>query len=575
MLSRLPRMLAAFSLLCAGAIPLSAAAQTIAYGSVGDGGDEAQAGSSSDVGSSGRRSRGSGGGRVKHTEVTPYIEARQLVTAELSPGDDVLTYSVLAVGVDAETTGLRNAASLSLRYERRFGWGKKTSDTDLISGIARGYTTIMPGVQIEAGGLAERARFEQGGASVIDGLVDDDSVTQVYSVYAGPSVATSAGDVSINANYRFGYTKVEQPDAFQNAPDGPAFDVFDDSTIHAADVHAGVQPYEVLPVGLGAGASYVREDISNLDQRVEDFSARGDVTVPLSPTLAVVGGVGYEDVEISSRDVLRDGNGDPVIGNNGRYVTDKSSPRILAYDVDGLIWDAGVLWRPSPRTALEAHLARRYGSTSVYGTFAYTPNSRSSINIAVYDNVAGFGGQLNNALVNLPTEFTAVRNPLTGDIGSCVASLDSGTCLTGAFGSVRSSTFRARGVTASYAIKLNRIRTGIGAGYDRRKFIGAPGTILEAYNGVIEESYWLAAYLNGEIDNKSSFSTNLYANWFDTGAGFGSDVMTMGATAAYYRSLTRRLSATAALGIDGANRDDPNSEDYWAASALLGVRYSF
>ena len=128
---------------------------------------------------------------------------------------------------------------------------------------------------------------------------------------------------------------------------------------------------------------------------------------------------------------------------------------------------------------------------------------------------------------------------------------------------------------ASYAVKLNRIKTGIGAGYDRRKFIGAPGTILEVYNGVIDENYWMAAYLDGEIDNNSSFSTNVYANWFDTEAGFGGDVTTMGATAAYYRRLTRHLSASAALGLDGVNRDDPNDDDFWAASALLGVRYSF
>ena len=40
----------------------------------------------------------SGNGRV---EVTPYIEAAQVLTAELSPGDDVVTYTRLAAGVDA------------------------------------------------------------------------------------------------------------------------------------------------------------------------------------------------------------------------------------------------------------------------------------------------------------------------------------------------------------------------------------------------------------------------------------------------------------------------------------------
>ena len=488
----------------------------------------------------------------------------------------MLTYSVLAAGVDAEVVGLRNAASVSLRYERRFGWSEKARDGDILSGIARGYATVMPGLQIEAGGLATRTSIENSGASFIGGLQDDDTDTQVYSVYAGPSVSTRAGDIDVTANYRIGYTKVETPDAITFGSGEQSVDIFDESVIHAADVHAGVQPYEVLPVGLGAGAGYVREDISNLDQRVDDFHARADVTVPVSGTLALVGGVGYEDVEISSRDVLRDGDGNPIVGTNGRYVTDKSEPRHIAYDVDGLIWDAGVLWRPSRRTSLEAHVGRRYGATSVYGTFAYSPNTRSSINVSVYDNVAGFGGQLTDALASLPTEFTAVRNPISGDIGGCVDTLDpeSGNCFSGLFGSLRSATFRGRGVTATYAVRIRRISTGIGAGYDRRKFIAAPGTILAASNGIVDENFWMFAYLNGTINDESGYSANLYANWFESGSGSTGDLTVMGASASYYRYLTRHLSASAALGIDGTNRQDP-LDDFWGASAQVGVRYSF
>lgn len=272
---------------------------------------------------------------------------------------------------------------------------------------------------------------------------------------------------------------------------------------------------------------------------------------------------------------MRDADGNPVIGPGGHFVTDKSEPRALAYDVDGLIWDVGVMWRPSRRTALEAHVGRRYGSTTVYGTFAYTPNSRSSFNVAVYDNVAGFGGQVNRALDDLPEEFSAVRNPLTGDFGGCVDTLEQGNCLNSVLGSVRSATFRARGVMATYALQLGRIRTGVGAGYDRRKFLAPRGTVLESARGLVDENYWLAAYLGARIDERSSITTNVYANWFNTSSNApGGDVSALGATAAYYRSLTQNLGATAALGIDGVNRDEP-FVDTWTASALLGVRYSF
>jgi hypothetical protein len=231
------------------------------------------------------------------------------------------------------------------------------------------------------------------------------------------------------------------------------------------------------------------------------------------------------------------------------------------------------MWRPSPRTSLEAHVGRRYGTTSYYGTFSWTPSHRQSVNVAVYDNVSGFGGQVNRALANLPTQFQAVRNPLTGDVTGCVASLEAGSCLGGVLGSVRSSTFRARGVAATYGLDLGRITMGIGAGYDRRKFLAAPGTVLAVANGVVDENYWLAAYLNGEIDRRSSFSTNVYANWFQSGFASAGDASAIGATAAYNRWLTSHLSGTLAVGIDGISRQ--TEDDLWTASALAGVRYTF
>lgn len=569
-MTRLPDKFLISGIVAIVALPAAVSAQSIGYNSVsGSAGPEASSGDSSASAGSGSRQRS--GNRV---EVEPYIEVAQVVGAELSPGNDVFTYSRVAAGVDAVVAGQNNALSVSARYERRISWDDNTSDGDLISGIANGYVTLTPGVQLQAGALAARTRIDNDGAAVLGPLGDGDTITQIYSGYVGPSVSTYAGDVAINANYRFGYTRVEEPDVFTGTPGQPAVDVFDDSTVHAASATVGVAPHTVLPVGIGVGGSYYREDISNLDQRVEDAQARASVTVQLDTDLAVVGSVGYEDVEISSRDAVRDVNGDPVVGSDGRFVTDKSSPRILAYDVSGLTWDAAVMWRPSRRTALEAHVGRRYGSTSVYGSFSYQPTLRNSINIAVYDNVAGFGGQVNRALADLPTDFEVVRNPLTGDLNGCVSSLEGGNCLAGVLGSVRSSTFRARGVAATYSHQIGNLSTGIGGGYDRRKFIAAPGTILAASNGIIDENYWLAAFLSGRIDQNSSFSTNLYANWIETGGSFAGDVTAMGATAAYFRNLTHHLSATAAVGIDGVDREDL-FEDIWTASALVGVRYSF
>ncbi len=556
---------AALVALLAFALPVAAGAQSIAYGMI----DETEVTPDQDEPSrdTGKQTERSG------VHISPYIEAAQIATAELAPGNDVLTYSRLVAGVDADITGRNTEASFSLRYEHYFGWGSSAEDSDVISGIARAYTQIAPGLRIEAGAMAESLLIENNGASVLgQGFGDDES--QVYSLYAGPTIATQAGDVLIDASYQFGYTKVESPDTVAFVPGQPPVDVFDESVVHNAYAHAGVNPDVVLPVGMGLGGGYYREDISNLDQRLEDFHARADVTVPVSGEVALVGGIGYENVEVSSRDALRDASGNPVIDSDGHFVTDNSGPRHIAYDTSGFIWDAGVIWRPSRRTELEAHVGRRYGSTSFYGSFDYAPNSRSSINISVYDNIAGFGGQLNRALAGLPAQFEANRNPLTGDLTGCVASQEEGNCLSSALGSVRSSIFHASGVMANYSFRHGQIDAGIGAGYDRRKFIAAPGTVLESSDGVVDENIWISGYLNDRVSARGTLSTVVYANWFQSGSASDGDSSALGASASYDHAVTDHLTATAALGLYGTLRDAP-LPDVWEASALVGVRYRF
>ena len=148
-----------------------------------------------------------------HAEIVPYIEAAQIFTAELEPGNDTVTYTAVAAGVDASIAGRNSAASVSLRYERRIGYDDNSVDGDTISGVARAGIALTRGVTLEAGALAAQTRVEGNGAASVGGFAgDDDATSQVYSAYAGPSVHTMAGDVEVEGHYRFGYTRVEAPD---------------------------------------------------------------------------------------------------------------------------------------------------------------------------------------------------------------------------------------------------------------------------------------------------------------------------------------------------------------------------
>ena len=510
----------------------------------------------------------------RRLEIVPYIEATQVLTAELEPFEDTVTYSSVAVGIDASVSGRNSGASVSLRYERRFGWEDEDLDGDTISGVARGGIAVADGLTLEAGGLAAQTRVEGSGFSSVGGFAgDDDTTSQVYSVYAGPSLHTGTGDVEIEGHYRLGYTRVEEPDALVTAPGTDPVDILDESTTHAAYARVGTRPNTVLPVGVGLGGGYTQQDISNLDQRVVDGHVRADVTVPLSPNVALVGGVGYEDVEVSSRDALRDADGDPVIGDDGRYVTDESAPRQIAYSTNGLIWDVGVMWRPSRRTSLEVYVGERYGAMTYRGNFSYAPDSRSNFNVSIYDDLTGIGGMMVNQLAGLPEEFDAFRNAITGGIGGCVAALEGDSCFADVLGSVRSAVFRSSGIAANYSVDFGRSQFGVGVGYDHREYIGAAGTVLEGVDGLVEETIWLAAYAGTQIDERSNLTFNANANWFASALDPDSDVLGFSTSLAYQRDLIRGLTGTAAVGLDGISHE--NLPDFLSASALLGLRYSF
>ena len=519
------------------------------------------------------KKRGRGSKReASRVEVTPYIEAQQVVFADLKDGGDVLTYSTIAAGVDASIATRRAEAQVSLRYERLIGYDNGVDDQDIVTGLARGSVALTRNFSLEAGGVAARASVDGRGAAPTNLVGNPDNVTQVYSVYGGPTFSTQAGDLSINAAYRAGYTKVESKDTVVLPTGQQRFDQFDDSVAQLATASVGMQP-GVLPFGWAVSGSWEREDASQLDGRFEGKYVRGDVTLPVTPTLALVGGVGYEDIEISERDAVRDVNGVPVVGSNGRLLTDPNSPRLIAYQQDGLIWDAGVLWRPSPRTSVEARYGRRYGTDTYLASLSYQPGRDWAVNVSVYDQVTGFGGLINDGLSALPTQFRSSRNPLSGDIGGCAFGQTGGFCLNDALRSASSVAFRQRGVTASFSGTQGGWDSGFAIGYNQRKFIASQLGAQAQIDGVKDDNYFAVAALGTDIDLRTRFESNVYVSYFDPGFAGAGDVLQTGANAALYRRIIRGLSASAAIGLDSYKVEDFDSE--LTASALLGLRYSF
>lgn len=510
--------------------------------------------------------------RQTRVDVSPYLEVGQVLTADLKNDGDVLTYTTLAAGVDAVIATRRAELAATVRYEYRIGESGGIGNSDSISGLLRGRYELARGLNVEAGALATRSRADGQGADNTIFLGNGSNSADVYSIYAGPTFARRIGGLDVGAGYRFGYNKVEVDTPAVLPPGATSQDIFDSSTNHVAWGSVGQKPGD-LPFGWQVSGGYEREDASQLDQRFEGKFARADVTVPVGPTLALLGGVGYEDIEISERDPVVDANGVPVRDANGRFITDKSSPRQLSFDTDGLIWDAGVMWQPSRRTSLTAKVGRRYGDTIYTGSFYYRPGHATQIQVGVYDGISSFGRGLSAGLAGLPTQFDPTRNPIDGDINSCQFGAQGGGCLNNALSNATGAQFRSRGIQGIFTSRAGAWSYGLGAGYDRRRLLVPALSQIADLNGVTDENYYLFASIGRQLGRDADLSFSGFYNYFDNGSPGATDVQSYGASAVYSRRFWRGLTGSAAASVTGFDQDGFNSQ--LIGSALVGLRYNF
>ncbi len=507
--------------------------------------------------------------------ISPYIEIGQVFEADLNNGGDVLTYSAVSAGIDATVRNARTEVQISYRYERRFDYDKSIDVNDTHTGLARIHQQLVPNLlSFDAGGIATRSRVDMRGAAPQSGGSSSDNTTQVYSAYLGPTLATNVGGLDIGAAYRFGYTKVEDATTIRLPTGQQRLDGYDDATAHLVNASIGMRPGE-LPVGWQISGGFERENVGQLAQRYEGKFVRGDLTFPVTPTLALVGGVGYEDIEISQRDAVRDANGVPVVGNDGRFITDPASPRTLAYDQDGLIYDAGVMWRPSSRTQLEARAGRRYGGMTYFGSLSHQLSPASGVSVVVYDGVESFGRLLQDNVSRLPTSFNVAGSRFGGGINGCVfgSSGGAGGCLDDVFQSINTANFRNRGITALYSASRGPISLGFGGGYAQRKYFAPRVGNAFSLDGVKDESWFAQAYFGYGFTDHSGVDFNAYLDYYKSGIPNSANVLGTGVSGTYYHNFGRNLSASATGQLYSS--DQGGFDESLIAAVLLAMRLQY
>ena len=512
------------------------------------------------------------------SRITPYIEVQQVLDVPLSGSDggDVLTYTTLAAGVDGTVRTRRMAATFSYRYERRVAGSHDAGALDAHDGLARVRLDVAPDVlSLEAGAIATRARADIRGEAPPTILIGNQrNISQVYGIYAGPTLASRLGAFDVGATYRFGYVKADDRSGAVLAPGQPRLDSYDSATSQNATASIGMRP-GLLPFGWTVSAGYDREDARQLDQRYEGKYARADLLLPVSPTLALTGGVGYEHIRATQRDPLRDAGGNPVLDGGGRFVTDPASPRRLAYDTDGLIYDGGVVWKPNRRVTLEARGGYRYGGVTYTGSLTYRISPHSGLQAGVYDRIDSFGRSLLRDVAALPTSFALSNSSFADNPGGCVAGTAPGTggCFDDAFQSISTANFRSRGVFALYSASRGPWNASLGGGYAWRRYLAPADGAFFSLDGVEDRSIMIQGTLDRRLTRVSGIGTIVYANWYKSGIAGARNVTSLGGSASYYRTFGERLIANASIGIYGYDRD--GMESVASGTALVGMRYQF
>lgn len=507
------------------------------------------------------------------TDVAPYLEVQQVLEAEFD-GGEVLTYTSVAAGVDARVATRRTQVQVSYRYERRIGWEDDVADDDIHTGIAQAHVQLARPLSLDAGAIAARARSAGPGSRVGFVSAGDHDVAEVYGVYGGPTVSTHAGPVAVNASYRLAYVHVDDHSLAGTGAPGGLRDRYESATSHSVNASVGMAPGE-LPIGWTVAAGYEREEVDRLDQVYEGKFVRGDVVVPVSSTLALTAGVGYEKLEASQDDFVRGPDGLPVLTPGGHLIPDPARPRLLAYDQSGLIWDAGVIWRPNRRTELQARVGERYGGTTVVATLEYQINDHFGLSAVLYDSVTSFGRLVISNVSGLPSEFKFDNRGFTGGIGGgCIFGTEPGTgrCFDDAFQSIAGSNFRNRGVGILFSGGRGPWDVQVGLGYARRKYL-TPDVDVFPLRGVVEESATLQAGLGRSLTRTSGLDFDAYASWYDSGIAGEDNVFSSGLTATYYRNFFyERLQGEASVGL---YTTDAGGDASTIGAAMLGLRYQF
>jgi uncharacterized protein (PEP-CTERM system associated) len=512
---------------------------------------------------------------AERPEIGAFFDLQQIAESQLKgAGEDLVTYSEVSGNLTARIRNRRIVASGSYRLSYRIPEVGKISRSINHDGVMRLQANVIEEwLSTDVGAIITRSRIDPRGAAPQLNTGNPKNLTRTYSTFIQPTFAHHVGDLGFSASYRYAYTKNESGQT--GIVIGPPLDRFDSSKSQEANLSLGMQQ-SALPFDWTLGAQYRRENTSNLSQHFRALKVTGEIKQPIADTVAVVASGGFERTETSEREALIDPlTGFPVLGKGGRFVVDPASARVLTYDMDGLIGEAGIIWKPSRRSRFEVRAGYRYGGLSVTGLAEMHPSERTGLTLILTDQVQTFGQGVSGGLAGAPADLnigqsldpaSSYQNCLFGKTAG------SGRCIGGALGNASAQAYRERAASIIISRALREWTMSGSFGYTRRTYIDDP-TDPFSLDGVVDQSFFGDISLNGQLTRVSGVSFSFAGSLFKNGQVGASDVVSGSFSANYYRTFGRSIRARASLAVDASKQDGITADV--SGRAQLGMQYQF
>jgi len=504
-----------------------------------------------------------------------FLDLQQIAEAQLhGQGSDDVTYTEVGGNLFAQISNRRIVATGTYRLSYRIPEMGELDKSVSQDGVMRLQANVIDEwLTMEAGGIVTRSRVDPSGAAPQFNIGNPKNLTQTYSAFLQPSIAHRIGGVAVALSYRYAYTKNESSQGTFST--GPTTNRFDSSKSQLASLSLGMDPGD-LPFGWKLSSDYRHENTTNLAQHFRAINAIGEIKIPLAGApVALVASAGYERTRTSEREALIDPlTGLPVLGKGGRFVVDPASPRVLTYDMEGLIADAGIIWRPSRRTRLEARAGRRYGGLSATALVEMRPSERTGLTFVLSDRIESFGQGVSGGLAGLSPSIdlsqidpsSSYQDCLFGRVGG------SGSCIGGALGQASASVYRERAANIVFTRGMREWTFGGSVGYSRRTYFDDPNSLV-SLAGVVDQSIFGNLSVNRRLSRVSGVSFSFAGNLFKNGQLGASDVLSGSVTTNYYRTFGRGIQMQATVAMDASKQDGITADV--SGRAQLGLQYRF